>query len=85
MRSLVVLITVIIVLLVYDSLDTFIAIAGSIFGMINVLMLPALCHMKLMATSEREKFWDYCLVGFAIVMMAFLPFTIIYTNARSAE
>lgn len=44
MRSGIVLVTVIVVLLVADKLDIFISVAGSIFGMINVLLLPAIAH-----------------------------------------
>ena len=52
MRSGVVLITVLIVLLVYESLDTFISVAGAVFGMANVLLLPAIAHLKLMAQTK---------------------------------
>lgn len=52
MRSGVVLLTVLIVLLVYESLDTFISVAGAIFGMANVLLLPAVAHLKLMAKTK---------------------------------
>ena len=74
--------TIVVVLLVADELDVFIAIAGSIFGMINVLLLPAIAHYKLVATTNKEKYADFALMGFAIVMMIFLPCTIIWTNVK---
>ena len=52
MRSAVVFITVLIVLLVYEKLDVFISVAGAVFGMANVLLLPAIAHLKLMAQTK---------------------------------
>ena len=52
MRSGVVLFIVLIVLLVYKELDTLIAVAGAVFGMANVLLLPAIAHLKLMAKTK---------------------------------
>jgi len=51
MRSLFVLLTVIIVCFVAEKLDKFISVAGAIFGMTNVLLLPAICHLKLVADT----------------------------------
>lgn len=50
-RSLTVLLTVIVVLYVSEYLDKVISIAGAIFGMTNVLLMPALCHLKLVADT----------------------------------
>ena len=47
-----VLITVITVLYVADHLDKFFSIAGTVFGMTNVLLLPGLCHLKLVAETR---------------------------------
>lgn len=77
MRSGVVLLTVLIVLLVYDKLDTFISVAGAIFGMANVLLLPAIAHLKLMAKTRFERGFDIFVIVFAFVMMVFLPYTIL--------
>ena len=70
--------TVIVVLLVYKYLDTFIAVAGSVFGMANVLLLPSLAHLMLLAKSPAERYFDYFVIGFSCIMMVFLPFTILY-------
>ena len=78
MRSGVVACTVIVVLLVYKYLDTFIAVAGSVFGMANVLLLPSLAHLMLLAKSPAERYFDYFVIGFSCIMMVFLPFTILY-------
>lgn len=51
-RSILVLVTVIVVILIADSLDLFISIVGSVFGMTNVLLLPGLAHLKLVADSK---------------------------------
>ena len=77
MRSGVVLLTVIIVLLVYEKLDTFISVAGAIFGMANVLLLPAIAHLKLMAQTKFERGFDIFIIVFAFIMMIFLPYTIL--------
>ena len=52
MRSAVVGCSVLVVLLVYQYLDTFISVAGAVFGMANVLLLPALAHHKLLAKTK---------------------------------
>ena len=52
MRSFVVLCTVVVVILVYDKLTTFISVVGGIFGMINVLLLPSIAHLKLIAKTR---------------------------------
>ena len=83
MRSAVVLFTVIVVLLLLDILDVVFGIAGAIFGMINVLMLPALAHLNLVADSQKERCADYFLIAFAIIMMIFLPATIIATTVNA--
>ena len=77
-RSGVVLLTVIIVVLIYEKLTLFIAVAGSIFGMTNVLLLPAIAHLKLIAVTKLQRLFDYFIIVFACIMMTFLPFTIIY-------
>jgi len=78
MRSGVVLSSVVIVLLVYQYLDVFISVAGAIFGMANVLLLPSLAHLKLLAETPAQRYFDYFIIGFSGVMMVFLPFTILY-------
>jgi len=35
-----------------DALDKVFAIAGAILGMTNVLLIPSICHLKLMAESR---------------------------------
>ena len=76
MRSLLVLFTVIIVLCVADKLDKVMAIAGAIFGMTKVLLLPALCHLKLTAISRGQKAFDIFIIVFACCMLVFGPATI---------
>jgi len=77
MRSLVVLLTVIVVILIGDNLDAFISIAGSIFGMTNVLLLPSLAHLKLVADTKFQRGFDYFVIGFACFMIIFAPTTIV--------
>ena len=52
MRSTFVAISVIIVLQVADKLDRVMSVAGAIFGMTNVLLMPAICHLKLTAKTK---------------------------------
>lgn len=85
MRSLVVLATVIIVCYVADKLDVVISVAGAIFGMTNVLLLPAICHYKLVAETTGQKAFDIFVMGFACVMLVFGPATIILQQADGPE
>ena len=77
MRSLFVLMTVIIVIKVAEKLDKFISVAGAIFGMTNVLLLPALCHLKLVAETRGQRCFDIAVIVFACIMLVFGPATII--------
>ena len=71
-----VLMTVIVVLFVADKLDRVISIAGAIFGMTNVLLLPAFCHLKLTANTQSQKIFDILVIIFACIMLVFGPVTI---------
>ena len=44
LRSVVIFLTLVVVLLVSKSLDKFYAVSGAILGMVNVVLLPAICH-----------------------------------------
>lgn len=77
MRSTLVLLTVIIVILIADELDKVMAIFGAIFGMTNVLLLPALCHLNLVAETRGQRIFDISIIVFAIVMLIFGPISII--------
>ena len=76
-RSLVILITIVVVIYVADHLDRVVSIAGAIFGMTNVLLLPALCHLKLIAETRLQRAFDYSLIVFSISMLIFGPATIV--------
>ena len=52
MRSMVVVLTVVVVIYVADFLDKVLAVIGAIFGMVNVLILPSLCHYNLVAETR---------------------------------
>jgi len=77
MRSVVLASTILIVLLVYSYLDRFIAVAGAIFGMTNVLLLPSLAHLKLMAKNKCQKAVNYFTITFSVFIIVFLPYTIL--------
>ena len=77
LRSFLVLVTVIIVIFVAEKLDKVMSIAGAIFGMTNVLLLPTICHLKLSAKTTCSRIFDHCIIIFAIVMLIFGPFTIV--------
>ena len=85
MRSSVVLLTVIIVVLVADKLDRVMSIAGAIFGMINVLLLPAIAHLKLTAKTTCQKVQDVLIMIFAVFMLVFGPLTIVLQWQNSSE
>jgi len=78
---------VVVVLYVAENLDKFFSIAGCIFGMSNVLLLPSLCHLKLVAETRRQRVFDYGIITFAIFMLFFGPATIMmqwYNNKEEA-
>ena len=77
LRSFCVLLTVIVVILVADHLDTFMSVVGAVFGMSNVLVLPGLAHLKLVSKTKKEIYFDYFVIGFGCFMMVFTPTTIL--------
>ena len=77
LRSSIVLAGICITLMVADKLDRVMGLAGAIFGMVNVLAVPALCHFKLMAKTKRAKAIDISVIIFAIVMLFICPATVI--------
>ena len=77
LRSLFILLTIIIVLFVADKLDKFISVMGAIFGMTNVLLLPAICHLRLVADTRAQRYFDIGVIVFASLMIFFGPATII--------
>ena len=79
------IITVIVVLFVADKLDKVMSVAGAVFGMINVLLLPAICHLKLTAETRCQKIQDILIMIFACAMLVFGPFTIILQWGNSSE
>jgi len=77
LRSTIPLTGICITLLVADKLDRVMGLAGAIFGMINVLIVPALCHHKLMAQTRGEKMVDTAVIIFAVIMLIICPATVI--------
>ena len=71
--------TVTFVLVFADTLDSLYSISGAVIGILNVLLFPALCHLKLVAETTTQKVFDYLLIALALVLMVFLPITIIVT------
>ena len=76
-RSFVLILSVVVSVWVADSLDTVIAVAGAVLGMTNVLLFPALCHLKLIAKTKSERIADYLIIAFSIFMVFFGPATIL--------
>jgi hypothetical protein len=77
LRSAILLGILLITLYVADILDKVISIAGAILGMTNVLLFPALCHLKLIAETPKEKLFDQSIIVFSCIMIVFMPTTII--------
>ena len=77
LRSGVLLLGIIISVNVADFLDRMISIAGVLLGMSNVLFMPALCHYKLIAETQKDKTIDIGIMCLAVFMIFFGPFTII--------
>jgi amino acid permease len=76
-RSALLGLTLLVTLYVSDSLDKVISVAGAVFGMTNVLLIPSLCHYILLADSKWQKGCDIAIMVFAGFMLVFGPATII--------
>ena len=77
LRSGVLLAGIIVTICVAGVLDRMISIMGVLLGMSNVLFMPALCHYRLLAETQRAKTIDIVIMSLAVVMFFFGPFTII--------
>lgn len=69
----------VITIFVADYLDKVFAIAGAVLGMTNVLLVPSLCHLKLIAETKAQRNVDYAIIAFACFMIVFGPVTVILT------
>ena len=77
MRSGILIFILLITVRLADKLDKVMAIAGAILGMINVLLIPSICHLKLLAETKAEKVKDILIIVFAVFMMFFGLTTIV--------
>ena len=62
-----------------EYLDKVFAIAGAVLGMANVLLIPSICHLKLLAETKTQRVIDYMIIAFSIFMIFFGPLTVILT------
>ena len=53
------------------------AIAGAVLGMTNVLIIPSICHLKILAETRGQRIADMLIIMFGIFMFFFGPATII--------
>lgn len=72
------------VIYIADELDLYLSVMGVIFGMTNVLLLPSLCHLVLVAETPCQKWFDYSIIFCALVMLFMVPITTI-TQYRDAD
>ena len=77
MKSTILFAGIMISILVADKIDKVMALAGVILGMSNVLLIPAVCHLKLCATTKLAKSIDVGIIIVAIFMFFFGPITIV--------
>jgi len=77
MKSTILFAGIMITILVADKIDKVMALAGVILGMSNVLLIPAVCHLKLCATTKLAKSIDVGIIIVAIFMFFFGPITIV--------
>ena len=71
------LLTIILVIYIADDLDIYLSVMGCIFGMTNVLLLPSLCHLVLVAETTYQKWFDYFIILCALVLLFLVPTTTI--------
>jgi len=77
LRSSLLLFGILVSIMVAEKLDKVMSLAGVILGMSNVLLIPAICHMKLVATTKLAKSVDIAVICIAVFMLFFGPATII--------
>ena len=77
MKSTILFAGIMITILVADKIDKVMSLAGVILGMSNVLLIPALCHLKLCATTKLAKSIDIGIIFLAICMFFLGPITIV--------
>ena len=77
LKSTVLLAGVLVSTLVADKLDKVMSLAGVFLGMSNVLLIPAICHLRLCAQTMFAKVVDITIICVAIFMVIFGPITII--------
>jgi len=52
-----------------NVLDKFLGVSGAVIGIPIILIIPTLCHYKLIAESRRDKILDITLILFSIITM----------------
>lgn len=70
-RTLIVTLTVVIAMLVWDKLDKFLSITGSLFCTPIAFILPALFHFKACADTPRQRAIDMSIVVLGCTIMFF--------------
>jgi len=77
-RLIVCTITAYIAIELSDVLDLFIGLFGAICCGPVAMIIPTLCHLKLMAKTNREKIEDIIIVAFGSIVMVFCVMTILF-------
>jgi solute carrier family 36 (proton-coupled amino acid transporter) len=70
-RSLMVLVTIVMALAIWDYLDKFLSIAGALFCTPIAFILPAMFHLKGAAVSGSEKIYDICIIIGGCIILVF--------------
>jgi hypothetical protein len=61
-RSFVLLAGILISLYLKNYLDKILALSGCVLGATSAVIVPALCHIKKVATSQRDKIIDMVII-----------------------
>lgn len=77
-RTIVLSSAVVISITFYYYLPNILGLTGVLFGTIVVLMVPALIHNKLIARSFWDRFFNYFILIYGILVAIIISFFLIY-------
>ena len=78
-RTVLVAITIVLALVIYDTLDKFLSISGALTCTPLAFILPASFHLKILAQSKCDKCLDIFIIVTGLIIMVFCTGYGIYT------
>ena len=78
-RTLIVIASCIIAIIVYDKLDKLLSVTGALTCTPIAFSFPSLFHWKLVATTQMEKSIDLCIFAVSLLILVYCTFVAILT------